>query len=194
MKKIAIALSVALSLAGAHVALADQHQKAEAAPQGEIGQVVEVEATVTAIDQKTRKVTVKGPEGKEMTFVADERARNLAQVKVGDVVRVAYVESLAWKVDRSKKTVAAPEVETAAGRTKAGEMPGGAVAQRVTATVSVEAIDLANGTVTLKGPQGNSRTIKARNPANLQKVKVGDIVDITYTEALALKVEPAAKK
>ncbi len=65
--------------------------------------------------------------------------------------------------------------------------------QRVTFTATIEAIDLAKGTVTLKGPQGNSQTIKARNPANLKKVKVGDLVDITYTELLALKVEEAPK-
>ena len=65
--------------------------------------------------------------------------------------------------------------------------------QRVTFTATIGAIDLAKGTVTLKGPQGNSQTIKARNPANLKKVKVGDLVDITYTELLGLKVEAAPK-
>ena len=54
--------------------------------------------------------------------------------------------------------------------------------------------DLANGTVTLKGPQGNSRTMKARDPKNLQKVQVGDLVDITYTEAVAVRVRPSPQK
>ena len=65
--------------------------------------------------------------------------------------------------------------------------------QRVTFTATIEAIDLAKGTVTLKGPQGNSQTIKARNPENLKKAKVGDLLDITYTETVAIKVEPAPK-
>jgi hypothetical protein len=110
------------------------------------------------------------------------------------VVKVAYTEALAWKMNKSTKAAPSAEVEEAAGRAKPGEKPGGAAARRITVTAAIEAIDLANGTVTLKGPQGNSRTIKARNPANLKKVKVGDLVDITYTEAVALKVEPAAKK
>ena len=83
--------------------------------------------------------------------------------------------------------------EAAEVRAKPGEKPGGAVGQRVTFTATIEAIDLAKGTVTLKGPQGNSQTIKARNPANLKKVKVGDVVDITYTEAVAIEVEAAPK-
>jgi len=72
-------------------------------------------------------------------------------------------------------------------------MPGASAAQRVRFTATIEAIDMARGTVTLKGPQGNSQTIKARNPANLKKVKVGDLVDITYTEAVAIKVDRASK-
>jgi hypothetical protein len=58
-------------------------------------------------------------------------------------------------------------------------------------TATIDAIDLGNGTVTLKGPEGNSRTFKARDPKNLQRVQVGDLVDITYTEALAVRVRPA---
>jgi len=188
MSKLALALCVVLSFAGASTALADEQKPAA----GGFSESVEMQATVTAIDLKTRMVTLKDMDGKETTIHVDERARNLAQVKVGDVVRVAYMQAVAWKVNKSKK--AAPtEAEAATARTKPGEKPGGAVGQRITFTATIEAIDLANGTVTLKGPEGNSRTIKARNPANLKKVKVGDLVDITYTEALALKVEPASK-
>jgi hypothetical protein len=186
MKKLARALCIVVSLAGGPAVLA-----ADDPPKGEMGRTVELQATVTAIDLNTRMVTLRGPEGNETTIHVDERARNLPQVKVGDVVKVAYVEALAWQVKKSKKGAPTAEAEVAGARTKPGEKPGGAVAQRVTITASIEAIDLANGTVTLKGPEGNTRTIKARNPANLKKVKVGDLVDITYTEAVALKVEAA---
>lgn len=193
MRKVAAAVYFAVSLAGAQIVLADEQKAAGDAPKGEISQTIELQATVTAIDQKTRMVTLKGADGKESTFYVDERARNLPQVKVGDVVKLTYVEALAWKVNKSHKTAPSPVVETAEARTPAGTKPGGAVAKRISITASIEAIDLANGTVTLKGPGGNSRTIKARNPANLKKVKVGDLVDITYAEFVALKVEPAPK-
>ena len=193
MKKFAITLSIVLCLAGAQVALADQHKTAGAPPKGEISHAVEAQATVTAIDLKTRMVTLKGPEGKETTLHVDKHARNLPQVKVGDVVKVAYVQHVAWQVRKPGEGAPSSDVgvEAAAVRTEPGKKPGGAVGQRVTFAATIEAIDLAMGTVTLKGPQGNSETIKARNPANLKKVRVGDVVDITYTEAVAIKVEPA---
>ena len=195
MRKLATALSVILSLAGAHTVLADQHQTAGSLPKGEISEAVEMQATVTAIDLKTRMVTLKGPEGNETTIHVDKRARNLPQVKVGDVVKVAYVQQIAWQVRKPGAGAPSGDVgaEQAGVRSEPGAKPAGAVGQRVTFTATIEAIDLAKGTVTLKGPQGNSQTIKARNPANLKKVKVGDVVDITYTEVLAIKVDAAPK-
>jgi len=193
MRKLATALSIVLSFAGAN-AIAVEPNTSNAPPKGEISQTVEAEATVTAIDLNTRMVTLKAADGTENTLHVDERARNLGQVKVGDVVKVAYTQALAWKMSKSTKAGPTAEVEEAAARAKQGEKPGAAAARRISVTATIEAIDLDNGTVTLKGPQGNSRTIKARNPANLKKVKVGDLVDIAYTEAVALKVEPAAKK
>ena len=79
-------------------------------------------------------------------------------------------------------------------RAQPGEKPAGRVGSSVTVTATITAIDMANDTVTITGPGGQSRTIKARNPANLRKVKVGDPVDITYSEALAVSVRPVSKK
>jgi Cu/Ag efflux protein CusF len=138
-------------------------------------------------------VTLKGEDGTETTIQVDERARNLGQVKVGDTVKVAYVQALAWNMSKSTKAEPTVEVEEAAGRAQEGEKPGGMAGRRVSATVTIEAIDIDKGTVTLKGPAGNSRTVKALNPDNLTKVKVGDLVDITYTEAVAIQVEPAGQ-
>lgn len=193
MRKFATVMLAALSLASAPVAFAAEADRSDAPPSGEVGRVVEMQATVTAIDMATRTVTLKGADGAETAIQVDERARNLPQVKVGDVVKVAYVQALAWKLSKSTKAEPTVQVEEAADRAKEGDKPGAVAGRRVSATVTIEAIDTANGTVTLKGPQGNSRTVKALNPDNLRKVKVGDLVDITYTEAVALKVEPASK-
>ena len=64
-------------------------------------------------------------------------------------------------------------------------------AERRYLPMRVTAIDRANSTVTLRGPQGNTRTILVREPRRLEGVNVGDQIVITYTEALAVSVEPA---
>jgi hypothetical protein len=154
--------------------------------------LVTLKATVQAIDQATRVVTLKGPKGDTVTFKADDAVRNLSQVGVGDEVQVNYYESLVMRVLKPEEA-AINEASAGAARAKAGEMPAGVGAQQVTVTVSIEAIDKAKGTVTFKGPAGNVTTIRAADPKNLDLIKVGDRVAITYSEALAISVEKIKK-
>jgi hypothetical protein len=154
--------------------------------------LVTLKATVLAIDQATRVVTLKGPKGDTVTFKADAAVRNLPQVSVGDEVVVNYYESLALRLLKPEEA-AVNEASAGAARAKAGEMPAGVGAQQVTVTVSIEAIDKANGAVTFKGPAGNLTKIRAADPKNLDLIKVGDRVAITYSEALALSVEKTKK-
>ena len=58
----------------------------------------------------------------------------------------------------------------------------------------VTAVDPKKKTITLKGPNGNVVVLDVHNPEQFKAVKKGDKVEAVYTEALAIKVEPAAKK
>jgi hypothetical protein len=60
-------------------------------------------------------------------------------------------------------------------------------------TVKIAAIDPKVPSVTFKGPGGNTRTIKVKDPSKLQGVNVGDTVELTYVEAVGIKVEKASK-
>ncbi len=190
MRKLAIALVSALCIGVVGVASAGEIKK----PSGEIGRKKLATAEVIAIDLPTRTVTLKGQKGNEFTVHADDRVKNLPQVRVGDQVDVSYHESLVWNVKKASDGKPGASVESGTASAKPGDKPAGAAATQVNMTATIEAIDLANGTVTLKGPQGNSRTIKARDPKNLQRVQVGDLVDITYTEAVAVRVRPSPQK
>ena len=57
-------------------------------------QTVKVTATITAIDAKTRDITLKGPQGNEVTVTAGPEVKNFAQMKVGDQVNIEYLEAL----------------------------------------------------------------------------------------------------
>jgi len=165
-----------------------------AAPRGEaVVATIEVTATVTAIDQATRAVTLRKDDGTEVSFVASEDVQNLAQVQVGDVLHVVYAEALAYEV-RKGGTAAAPVTAIAGGAAELGQRPAGALARQTTATVAIIAIDPQVPSVTFRGPAGNTRTIKVLHPEKLEGVRVGDTVDVTFTEALAIKVVEASAK
>jgi len=151
-----------------------------------------VTATVLKVNQKTREVTIKTKDGKEHTFIAGDHVKNLAQVKKGDIITAVYTEAIAYEVKKHGTT--GVQTTTATAGAKPGEKPAGGIAQQTTVTVTITAIDTKAETVTFMGPRGNKETVKVRDPKNLNGVKVGDMVDITYTEALAITVDEAPKK
>ncbi len=189
-----VAACVAGAVCLASATLAQEPAKPAAPAKGEAVVASEVvTATVTKIDQKTREVTLKTADGQEYSFVAGDAVKNLAQVKKGDLVTATYTEALAYEVKKGGNAAGmGTNVTTEAA--PLGKKPAAAVAQQTTLTVTIAAIDPKVPSVTFRGPAGNTRTIKVRHPEKLQGVNVGDTVEITYTEALAIKVEKAPKK
>ncbi len=164
------------------------------APRGQaVVATVEMTATVVAIYQQTREVTLRKDDGTEVTFVASEDVKNLPQVQVGDVLHVVYAEALAYEV-RKGGTAAAPTTAIAGAAAELGQRPGGALARQTVVTVAIVAIDRQVPSVTFKGPEGNTRTIKVLHPERLEGVNVGDTVEVSFTEALAIKVVEAPAK
>lgn len=149
-------------------------------------------ATVAAVDLKNRVVTLDDLAGNIRDFKFGKEAVNLPQVKVGDIVTVKYIESIAVEVIKPGTAAAAGE-KTTIVRAKPGEMPGGVLTNQKVTTATVKAIDKDAGTISLMGPDGKTVKIKAQDPSNLDKVKVGDDLMITYTEAQAISVTRPAE-
>jgi Cu/Ag efflux protein CusF len=156
--------------------------------------VVEEKATVEAIDQSTRMVTLKGSKGDSVTFRASDEVKNLAQVKVGDTVKFAYYESVAVRVLKEGEPFPPTGESTAMVRAKPGEKPAGAVGKETIVNATITAIDKEAKKVTLKGENGKSVTVTPLRPEKLDEVKAGDRIVITYTEVVAVSLEKAEKK
>ena len=152
-------------------------------------QTMKLTAVVEAINHETREVTLRGPEGNTSSFVASEEARNLDQVSVGDIVMAEYEQSLSIEVFANDGSTPGAGGLAAAGRSELGEMPGLAAVDATVVTATVEEINLEDNTFKLKGPSGEVQEYVARDPENLKKAAVGDLVVITYTEAVAISVE-----
>ena len=80
---------------------------------------------------------------------------------------------------------------SAGEETAAVKKPAISATQTVQVETVVEAVDYEARTVTLKGPQGNLKTIKAENTPNLEEVQVGDHVNIEFMENLSIEVVTA---
>ena len=162
---------------------------------GKVGmaQAVDVTATISALDAAKREITLKGPDGKEVTMVAGPEVKNYNQLKVGDKVDIQYVEALVLELKKGGGLpVARTDKEEMTGA-KPGEKPGVKGARQLTVVGDVIALDPATQTVTLKGPQRTAE-LKVRDPEQFKLISKGDQIQATYTEALAVAVKPAAKK
>jgi hypothetical protein len=111
---------------------------------------------------------------------------NLDKLKVGDRVNAAVYREVA--VSLHKPGDAAPKV------TESVTERGGVSAQQTTITAKVVSVDVARNTVVLRGPQNVDHALQVEDPdlqSRLKKVKAGDSVQVTYTQAVAVSVEPA---
>lgn len=157
--------------------------------------LVSVTASVEAIDPAKREVTLKGPLGNSVTFTVDQRVKRLNEVKVGDRVRADYYISVAAELRQPT-----PEEEEhplvvldAAGKAPPGTSPAAGGLRRFRAVTTVEGLDRPTQTITVKGPAGRYLTARVADPANLTKMRIGEHIVITYTEALAVSLEKAQK-
>ena len=84
-----------------------------------------------------------------------------------------------------------PDVDTEAkSTTPAGQaLPGGTKAKQRTITATITAIDPNVPSITFTGPNGWKYTSKVQDTAALAKVKVGDKVDIVWTEAMLVSID-----
>ena len=158
-----------------------------------VGEVAKITATVEAIDQKTREVTLKGPKGGKVSFVAGPDVKNLAQVQKGDEVVIEYGMALAMELKKSTKTAATRTIKEGAKSAAPGQKPGAVMAREVAFVAKVDAIDTKTNVVTLSGVE-HTVDLKVKDPAVLKNFKAGDFVEGVYVEAMAISVQkPAAK-
>ena len=183
---------VTVALAGTAAAQTGGAMVGTAPGKGVAVQTVKATATITAIDKSTRDVTLKGPQGREMTVMAGPDVKNFDNLKVGDQVDMQYVEALTLQLRKGgDKTVAKTEKTDAVGAKK-GEAPGGAVGRQVTVVANVVALDPAKQVVMLKGPN-QTVDLRVADPTQFKNIAVGDQVEATFTQAFAVAVEPAKK-
>lgn len=155
--------------------------------------VLSVAARVMKVDQKTRVVTLKNAHGEEFDVLVGDEVKNLAQVKKGDNVVATYYESIALTLRKPGEAEPGIETNDAVGTAKPGEMPAAGGVTQTTITATVVGLNKKKGTITLKGPRGKVVTITAREPKRLEPVKVGDLIEAVYTEAVAISVEKPDK-
>ena len=152
----------------------------------------EASAEVMRIDNATRTLTLKTAQGDMVDVIASEAVKNFDQIKVGDVVRSRYTRALALKLKNPKDAAGGATVSEGSTTAPPGQRPAFTGAGQITGIAEVTAVDPKESTITLKGAEGKLVTLDVNNPDQFKVIKPGDQIEVTYTEAVALDVEPSS--
>jgi hypothetical protein len=136
---------------------------------------------------------MRGPQGDLTTIEAGPEVRNLAQVEVGDTLRVVYERTYIATLTDAEVASPLTDVAAAAVRAEIGEMPGGAVGTMSTIMVTIESIGPEGRSATFRGPDGLLQAIDVQTEEGREfsrGLNTGDVVQLTFAEALAIMVEP----
>lgn len=150
--------------------------------------VITVHGKIVAVNKKAKSVTLEGPKGRKVTLRV-ENPYNLKAAKVGEPVVARFYEVVTIRKKKPGETVPSASLSEGIATAQPGQVPGAVVGQRVRLVVSVVGIDMKDGTVSVKGPDGVVETVKARNPKNLKLIKVGDDLVVTLSRAIAISLE-----
>lgn len=151
---------------------------------------VEGEAVVQAVNKTDRTVTLRNAQGQSNTIAVPADV-DLNRLKKGDTVLIGVYQTLSLRV--LPPGSAALGATAAGGSTAPGQPEGRAWGQQLVVVKEVTAIDLVAYTATLRGADGQSRTVAVKDPQmqdRMRNLRVGDLVELTYSEAVAAKVLP----
>jgi len=147
-------------------------------------------ATIRRIDPTARFVVLRGDDGSEMGVFAPPEFTRLNELRVGDVVTITYYESVVSQLrrPRARKPSVSEEV-TATESTSA--LPGVTLSHQQTERVTVNAVDRDASSITVTNRDGRTVSRHVERLSDLDGVKPGDHIDITYTEAVLATVTRA---
>lgn len=180
-------IALTLAFGTAHAADATPATSTASVPGAMAGEVIKAEAVVTAIDKKTRTVTLKGEDGNVFDVVVGEGVKNFAQIKVGDRVVAEHMEVLTIELKKGNglRETVEKDINEAA---KAGQKPGAIKGREVDFVADVKSVDTKAGTITILGAKGRVFKLKIKDPAVIAQIKEGDQVKGTYIEATGIAV------
>jgi len=180
-----------VALLGAAPAQAEHHEAAAAEPAERavvVAEKIELTGKVVAVDKEARAIIVEGSGGNRIELDAPEAAANFDQIAVGDDVKATYFEAVALSIQPATDAKPGAAETTVAALAPPGGTPGGVIADTVQLKAVVRAVDPEARRVTLELPSGESVALRAGKGVDLARVKVGEEVVATHTEALAITI------
>ena len=158
----------------------------------EVSEVTAIEATVVAVDVSARTLVLLVPAGYVVGLNVGPEVRNLAQVEVGDTLRVNYHKGLLFSIAEPGQT--GEDAVVTASSAEAGDRPGAMIDTTTSSTVEIISVASDGTSVSFRDASGALQSVdvpRKEGRTFARKLKKGDLVDVQYSESLAISVIPA---
>lgn len=149
-------------------------------------------AQVVSIEPESRLITLRDQDGVLFDVLAGPQVRNFDQIEPGDTLRVQYQERLAATLRPAGESASEASGALAAGVAAPGAKPGAGVGLTVSLRVKIESIDLAHDIVVCSLADGElvaHRLATDEGRAFAKGLKLGDVVQLDYQQALAISID-----
>jgi hypothetical protein len=163
----------------------DKPEKGASQPMELAAKKLTASGTIQKIDTGARELTLKMDDGSDLMVKVPESVPKFDEFKKNDHVSVEYYESVALSLKKQGGEAGSTQSKTVVK----GKLPGGIVAKQLTASVEIAKIE--GSKLTIKRPDGKMETIDVTDDSlksDLSKMKEGDKISVTYTEAVAVMV------
>jgi hypothetical protein len=183
---IRVARNIAVAMMCATIASPARAQKTVTRP----GATETATATILRMDLTTRYVVLRNDDGSETRVFVPPEFTRFDELRIGDTLTLTYYESIVYRLRR--RGAAKPSVsEEVAASESTGALPGGTLSHQSTERVTVKAVDRDVSSITVVGRDGRTVSRRVEHVSDLDGVKPGDHIDITYTEAVLASVARA---
>ena len=152
------------------------------------GEMKTVTVTVEAIERASREVTVKKPDGTYDVFYVPDEIKRFDTLKIGDKIVTKYYENVFLRLQAPGEKPVNAESNSV---NRTGDRNAATASHQMTITATITKIDQKAPSITFSGPNGWAYSTRVEDTKALAKVKVGDKVDITWTEAAVVSIDMA---
>jgi Cu/Ag efflux protein CusF len=139
---------------------------------------------VERVDTVSRGLTLRAGDGQIHTVYVAPNITLFDELKPGDAVRVRVVESVVVATRPNAKPTGITDTTAAAKQ----QSTTSNVVQQLKAVVTVNSVDAATSMIVYTGGDNRRVMRSVADPALLQGLKAGDVIEVTFTRERALEL------
>ena len=141
-----------------------------------------------------RELTLVDGSGDSATVQLGPEIEGFHRLEVGDTVTFRYCESSAYALRKPDQPRVLPSSSGEAIVERGqGPNPGAALSRQQTATLTIVSVDAEAPSLTVLTEDGRRLSFRPFQPAEVERLEIGDLMDVTYAQALAIRVLPSTE-